>query len=642
MKNFTQHRIFGIQWPAIVLGIVFLLLKQEMQAQYISNNGASVSISSGTVVSVDTINNDNATTLANEGIVTMNTFNNAGTTQGDGTYNIAGDFTNIGTFFSSGGTVNMNGTLAQNMTLAVSIFNNLIIDNPVGVSLYSTQTITKNLTINSGKIFKIEADKTLTVNGLIANSGGNAGLVLKSTAAGTASLIHNTDGVPATVQRYISGAAEDWHFLSAPVSDQVIAGSSWVPKGSYGTGNVLTGTGYDMYIWNEPTPCWTYQLNATVVPTWPFIHSSPNFMQGRGYLYSTQALNPTKEFRGLLNNGLVSIPVTRIGPYQGPEINDVRGFNLIGNPYPSSIDWKAGTGWARTNLVSNVGGGYDMWIWNPASNNYGVYNSTGTIGTNGVTQYIAPTQGYFVRAASSGTVSLTNASRVNDGASNWLKITSGKGTINNLKIRIASNEGHGYDEVLLQFGYPTNEAGALKLFSRSESAPSAYLNDLKKDLSVRYLTDTNENSQVPLQFKAGKDGNYAISIGNESTSFDVLLLEDKKTKTVSDLNVNPIYQFKGAIKDATDRFVLHFAPITAELVNLPAVIYYDGNEINVDLTLIEEQTDIKIYDMLGKLLVDKKGEGKMIHRFTISPKNEVYIVLASSKGKYISRKVLVY
>jgi hypothetical protein len=34
----------------------------------------------------------------------------------------------------------------------------------------------------------------------------------------------------------------------------------------------------------------------------------------------------------------------------------------------------------------------------------------------------------------------------------------------------------------------------------------------------------------------------------------------------------------------------------------------------------------------GDLLVDKKVLGKMIHRFTISPKDEVYIVVASNKG----------
>jgi hypothetical protein len=52
----------------------------------------------------------------------------------------------------------------------------------------------------------------------------------------------------------------------------------------------------------------------------------------------------------------------------------------------------------------------------------------------------------------------------------------------------------------------------------------------------------------------------------------ILLLEDKKTKTITDLNVNPTYQFKGAIKD-TDRFVIHFSPIVEEEVNLAAVIF---------------------------------------------------------------------
>jgi hypothetical protein len=57
----------------------------------------------------------------------------------------------------------------------------------------------------------------------------------------------------------------------------------------------------------------------------------------------------------------------------------------------------------------------------------------------------------------------------------------------------------------MQFGYPTNEVGALKLLVEM-NLPSAYLNDANTDLTVRYLTDTDENSQVPLRFKAGKDG----------------------------------------------------------------------------------------------------------------------------------------
>jgi hypothetical protein len=161
-------------------------------------------------------------------------------------------------------------------------------------------------------------------------------------------------------------------------------------------------------------------------------------------------------------------------------------------------------------------------------------------------------------------------------------------------------------------------------------------------LSVRYLTDVVENPAVPLSFKAGKDGNYAVSIDSKAANFEVLLLEDKKTNTIYDLNLNSTYEFKGSTKDATDRFVIHFSPIANESSNLPALIYYDGYNINVDLSAIEGQTDIKIYDISGKLLVNKKAEGKMIHPFDMRIKNQVYIVVVGSNKKIISSKVLVY
>ena len=595
-----------------------------LTATNVTNSGTFANGGSFTATDVN-----NTEVFENIGTLNVTTMNNEGNTLGDGSYTILGDLISSGTFFSAAGAVYMNGTSAQIMTMETANFNNLTINNAASVTLVSTQTvITNNLTINTEKVFKIEADKNLTVTGTIDNYGGTSGFILKSNSSGTASLLHDTPDVPVTVKRYITGAAEDWHFLSAPVSNQSISGS-WNPSGTYGN-----GTGYDLYIFNEPTPCWTYQLNTTVAPTWPSIHPNANFVAARGYLYSTQAPNPTKEFVGLLNNGTISYPITNESPDP-----IVEGFNLIGNPYPSSIDWKSINGWSRTNLIPS-GGGYDMWIWNQAANNYGVYNSVGNIGTNGVTQHIAPAQGYFIRAVSNGDISLSNAVRVHTGASYWLK--GNKNETNNLKIKITSSEGHGSDEVLLLFGYPENEAGALKLFSQNEAAPSAYLYDLKKDLSVRYLTDTIENSKVPLHFKAGKDGSYLLSIDSEIGAFDVLLLEDKKNNSITDLNVNANYQFKGTVNDDANRFVLHFKDITVVNESLPVSIFYDGNEVNVDLTLVNEETDIKVFDMLGRLLLNKKGAGKMIHRFSVHPKHAVYIIVATSKEKFSKQVVLVY
>jgi hypothetical protein len=476
MKNFKQHKILGSNRSVILLVLFFLIQILQTQAQHISNNGAYISVTTSTFIGMDSITNDNATTLNNAGTIILNTLINAGVTQGNGTYAITGNFTNTGTVTigDTTGTVNMNGTSAQMMTMSGSTsFYNLTINNALGVTLSSTQTIiTNNLTINSGKIFKIEAAKNLTVTGVIANYGGNAGFILESNVTGTASLIHTTVNVPATVKRYISGNAEDWHFLASPISNQVIASSSWVPAGTYGN-----GTGYDLYVFDEPTPCWVYQLNTAPTstdenPNWPTVHPTANFVSGRGYLYSVQASNPTNQFAGNLNNGAVSYAVTKNSTVDPLLI----GFNLIGNPYPSAIDWKASSGWTRSNLLDS-GGGYDMWIWNPATNNYGVYNSLASTGTNGISNFIAPMQGFFVRADSNANINMTNDIRVHTDASNWFKPNNNKNyeNLENIKVKITSQSGLGSDEVLLQFGASSNQAGAAKLYSTIKTAPSAYL-----------------------------------------------------------------------------------------------------------------------------------------------------------------------
>jgi hypothetical protein len=643
MKNFTQHKIFSILKLAILLGILFLLLVQEMQAQYISNNGAYVSISSGTVVRMDRITNDNTTTLNNAGTIILNTLSNAGVLQGIGNYTITGNFTNTGTVAIGGtsGTVNMNGTSPQIMTmLGATSFYNLTIDNAIGVTLSSTETIiTNNLSINSGKIFKIEAAKNLTVTGVIENSGGNSGLVLESNSTGTASLIHSTVNVPATVKRYISGNAEDWHFLASPVSNQVIANSSWVPAGTYGN-----GTGYDLYVFDEPTPCWVYQLNTAPTstdenPNWPTVHPTANFVSGRGYLYSVQAANPTNQFAGNLNNGTVSYAVTKNSSSDPLLI----GFNLIGNPYPSTIDWKAYSGWTRSNLVDS-GGGYDMWIWNPATSNYGVYNSLAATGTNGISNFIAPMQGFFVRADSNASINMTNDIRVHTGASNWFKTIHNKNYENpeNIKIKISSQSGLGSDEVLLQFGASSNQAGAAKLYSTIKTAPSAYLTSEEGELTVRYLTNTTNNPIVPLAFKPGSNGNYTVSINFDTANYDFVLLEDTKTKIKHDLKDNPIYDFNASVEDVSDRFLLHFEEVPIGDNTLPIRIYYNGNKIVFDVSLIPNETTITIFDTMGRSILEKKIRGKMIHYLPFKNKNQVFIAKAVSNGLSFISKIFVY
>ena len=540
-------------------------------------------------------------------------------------------FTNSPTVTYAGNTLQ---TIEANQFLGGKIYN-LTVDTVIGVNLNTNFTITNTLVITIGKKLSVSSLYQLTALGTISNNGGASGLILKSNAVGTASLIHNTANVQATVERYISGPTEGWHFLSSPVSNQGISGS-WLPLGSYGTGNTATGTGFDLYVWDEPSFSFKYKLDTTPIG-WNSVHSGPNFSAGRGYLYSVQETNPTKVFIGNLNNGSVSYPIT-FTETLNPILFDLKGFNLVGNPYPSSVDWQATSGWDRSKLEVS-GGGSDMWVWNPTANNYGVFNSASGVGTNSISRYLAPMQGYFVKAANNGNLVFDNSVRAHTGAGNWFKNTG----INNPVIRIAvkSVAGNGADEALLQFGSSESNQGTPKLFSHVSSAPSLYLSLDDKKYSVRYLTNTTEKNTVPLEFKAGKEGVYKLVFNFDSREFDCIQLEDRLLKTATSVKPASSYLFKSSKEDSVSRFVLHFtaADITT-IKELNGLVYMDGNQLAVDLKGINGQTEIKLFDISGKLILQKYLEGNRLTKLDLNLATQILVVRLSNVKGTSSTKVL--
>ena len=96
---------------------------------------------------------------------------------------------------------------ASNWSLAVvptSSLNVNIPPSPSGGSFpeisLGTDAICNDLTIQNGA--NVQVYGTLTVDGTLTNNAGTSGLVVKSNASGTGSLIANTDNVDATVERY--------------------------------------------------------------------------------------------------------------------------------------------------------------------------------------------------------------------------------------------------------------------------------------------------------------------------------------------------------------------------------------------------------------------------------------------------------
>ena len=170
--------------------------------------------------------------------------------------------------------------------------------------------------------------------------------------------------------------------------------------------------------------------------------------------------------QAILNNGNINYSIS-----DNSTDLTLKGFNLVGNPYPSVIDWSASSGWTRSDLQLS-GGGYDIWIWNPSANNYGVFNSSdasGT-GTNSASRYLAPMQGFFVLAGENGTLGNDkfgeNCQSVSYLAKRKRGVGKREGNVEIFSLNVSSEKGLGSDEIQLRFGYDSNENGSMKLFSR--------------------------------------------------------------------------------------------------------------------------------------------------------------------------------
>lgn len=506
------------------------------------------------------------------------------------------------------------------------------IPNVQNKPIVSTDIVIGSLFIQPNSRVTVAHDGKLSVTGSLNNMAGTAGLVIQSNQSGTGSLIHYSNEVQGTFQRFIHGEPEDWHLLSSPVANQAIAGD-FIPSGTYGD-----GTGYDFYLWHEPDTSWVYLLNNQYPPTWLSANGSNHFVPGRGYLVSYQITGTTKEFSGVFQNGTVNIGVTRSAG-NAPEF----GSNLVGNPYPSSIDWKSISGWNRSVLESN-GGGYDFWIWNDAANNYGVYNSNAAsdFGTLGVSRYIAPTQAFFVKAAYTGSIIVNNQARVNKESGNWLK-TNYKNA-DRVTLRVSCLDGCGTDEVTFEIGND-NTGGAAKKFSFVKSAPSLYIPIKNQSYSMLLMQHTNDNPVQPVAFKAGRNGSYSIKAVFNPDEFEALILEDLATGFKQNLKENPEYYFQAEIQDNSSRFILYFKEgnFANPFDHLPARIYAHNKIIFADMQLVDAGSEyiLQAFDALGRIVLEQFIFGSQMNQIPAAELQGIHIVrITGPKGGFVSKLIL--
>jgi C1A family cysteine protease len=406
--------------------------------------------------------------------------------------------------------------------------------------------VCRSITIDPDAVLTLAEGKALTVSGLFTNNSGITGLVIKSGG----SLIAD-NSVAGTIESAIPGNA--WHLVSAPVSN--------------GTAVMFTGKYLQKHA--ESTNLYS-DITATSEALTPL----------KGYALWGNASGFTSNYIGLLNSGNQTTSLTRTAP----GVNS--GWNLAGNPYPSTIDWDATTGWTKTNLNNAIyiekNGGWASYI--------------AGAGTNGGTQYIAPCQGFFVNVAGvgNGTLAMSDDVRVHKTTAFF------KNTVSNMvKLQVSGNRYS--DEAVIRFlPEATSEFDgsfdAYKFFVDIDGATQLYSSG-STPLSINTLPET---STVALGLHVNTSGVYTIA-ATDVKDLSAVSLEDIKTGIFTDL-LKDSYSFNFTQDENEQRFVLHFDPIPWNKAEKPiANIFSNDETLFIDLNDAQGGNTI-IYTITGQVV----------------------------------------
>ncbi|TDG37888.1 T9SS type A sorting domain-containing protein [Pedobacter changchengzhani] len=365
-------------------------------------------------------------------------FTNAGTK----TF-IAGNYGVIGNWNSTGGKVSFekNALLTFNKGSAQTINDggNGVFFNNVTFSGGFTKTFTVS---GSGK-FAVDSAGVLTMGPSTTLAAGTNLLTLKSFENNTSSVAAITLPSKITgtvyVERFMKGnndkARRGYRLMSSPIHDATMTANYNIfnlKKNMYITGSPDNGAldptnpaifdtspnhNPTIYRYNEPVAGGVSQNDYAPIPlplttntfkvgegVYVFFRGARTLTDGTVSRFSTQ-VKPEDNivaFNGVLNQG----PYSPTLSYTNTGNAAADGFNLVGNPYASTIDL---TSVAVTN-TTNI-----FYVLNPSSKTFNAYNKTTPASSTGdATQFIASGQGFFVKATNTNaTVPFTESAKVN-------------------------------------------------------------------------------------------------------------------------------------------------------------------------------------------------------------------------------------
>jgi len=546
---------------------------------------------------------------------------------------------------SSGATLTINSTLdvcgrwTDNGTASVG--NGNVVLQSTGDSILG-YTSFGNLEIAGTYTVAATANSKADVRGILKKTSGNLNttdkITLKSTATQTA-LIQENGGVLTgriTMERYEAGAAGP-HQLSSPMTDAAV--SQWADNftisGASGTGSFIHGAEGTLEEYRE-------SANAT------------NNLDSGYYNYTllTLPLSSTKGFSASLTGttNLINTFGTPLATTVSTTIThtagggSARGWNFIGNPYPSPISWAALKG-IDSGLMNGT-----CYIWKATGTTTGNWQSyNGTSGTNGLGNVIASHQGFFILTTiASANINFSNSIRTIDLSPVFYKTYPAQD--NEVRINLANNSNNESDEAV---GY--TEGGASDGFDIWTDGLKPILPQGVQSSSIAYyIKDTAysihvtdkvvENTVWPLTIHLADAGNYQVSASAINVVGLPVYLLDNYENTYYDLNAEAATISTMGNEDITGRYSVVFHKKdngkTPDQNNIN--IYGKSGAIVVERSNGLEPAAVKVTNLLGQEVVTTTIEGTRLEIPMTQVDAAIYLVYVKESDRdYVSKKVFV-
>lgn len=460
------------------------------------------------------------------------------------------------------------------------------------------------MTLGSGSEIVIDPDGALTVRGDVTNDGV---IMIGSTLASSGSLIvGGTATGNITYNRQLQPGdnnAADWHLAAPPVTS----------NSESNTGKITT-----VYQWSEPTGAWTTTGITSAVA-------------GRGYNIRQEAgSDGAISFTGPLANGDVTVEAS--SPYADAVSGDAsyfsraaasgrslenpggRGWNLLGNPYPSAINASAfiNANYSVTPSLSQFDPNYvALYLFDGTDRKYYyLASSTGWPSGNELSEtHVQAGQGFFVLAMNDNSVfRFTKAMQEHSTATPMLKSGKSDDRWPGLQLKVRHPGGEVVTTVVYNGSMTTgvDPGYDIGLF-KSGQALEVYTSLALKDNGINYTRQALPLSgadtlavPVGIDFKSG--GEVTFSAVTVPVDGRRLWLEDRVTGIFTDLSLKSYTVTLPADTYGTGRFFI------VASANTPTAIDRYGSD----------DGELRIWTSGGRLVIQGMvGGGSLCELFDI-------------------------